>query len=168
MPSNLPEYTDTIGQVKLKLAMNDWLDSIRPTHAITLSWNRDVGLNRARDDLRNLMHRVDRTLLGSRFHKIPSEYRTFSIFFFEGQNHNHTHVHSLWRTTEGKWFNFGKMFPAKRGGVWNTVVESGSYDVEGCSFHGRNPEITGYISKQYHRFSDPSLMVLSSEFHRSA
>lgn len=145
--------------------MMDWLDDFRFTHAITLVWNRSVGLDRARADLRNLMNRVDRDLIGSTFHKVPSQYRTTAMFSFEGHRHDHVHVHSLWKAPPGKWFALGKMFPRKRGGVWNDVVGSGSYAVEACSWHGGNAEITGYAMKQQHRSSDPALMVWADEFH---
>lgn len=167
MASNLPAHTDTISQGRWKAAMMDWLDDFRFTHAITLVWNRSVGLERARADLRDLTHRVDRALLGSRFHRMPSQYRTTAMFCFEGHRHDHVHVHSLWKAPKDKWFALGKMFPRKRGGIWNDVVESGSHDVEACSWHGGNAEITGYALKQQHRFSDPALMVWADEFHRS-
>lgn len=165
MAKNLPSHTDTIDQRRWKAAMMDWLDSFRFTHAITLVWNRSVGLDRARSDLKLLMREVDQRLLGSRFHKVPSRYRTQAMFAFEGYGHDHTHVHSLWKAPAGKWFALGKMFPRKRGGIWNAIVESGSYDVEACSWHGSNPEITGYILKQQHRFSEPALMVWADDFH---
>jgi len=159
--------TDTITQRRWKTAMMDWLDDLRFTHAITLVWNRSVGLDRARTDLRDLMNRVDRRLIGSTFHKVPSQFRTTALFCFEGHRHDHVHVHSLWKAPPGKWFALGKMFHRKRGGIWNDVVSSGSYDVEACSWHGGNAEITGYALKQQHRFSDPALMVWADEFHPS-
>lgn len=165
MASNLPNHPDTISQRLWKEGMKDWLDGFRFTHAITLVWNRSVGLDRARADLRNLMNRVDRKLISSTFHKVPPQYRTTALFCFEGQRHDHVHVHSLWKAPPGKWFSLGKMFPRNRGGIWNDVVGSGSYDIEACSWHGGNAEITGYALKQQHRFSDPALMVWADEFH---
>lgn len=165
MASNLPTYTDTISQRRWKAAMMDWLDNFRFTHAITLVWNRSVGLDRAREDLKLLMREADQRLVGSRFNKVPSQYRTTALFCFEGQRHDHVHVHSLWKAPPGKWFALGKMFPRKRGGLWNEIVPSGSYDVEACSWHGGNAEITGYALKQQNRFSDPALMVWADEFH---
>ena len=145
--------------------MMNWLDDFRFTHAITLAWNRKVGLQRARADLRDLLHRVDRQLLGSNFHKVPSEFRTMAMFAFEGHHHDHVHVHSVWKAPVGRWFALGKMFPRARGGIWNEVVNSGSYDVKSCSWLGNNKEITGYVLKQQHIASDPSLIVWSHEFH---
>lgn len=165
MSSNLPVITDTISQRRWKAETMNWLDGFRFTHAITLVWNRSVGVDRARADLRDLLNRVDRRLISSTFHKVPSQFRTTALFCFEGQRHDHVHVHSLWKAPRGKWFALGKMFPRQRGGVWNEVVGSGSYDVEACSWHGGNAEITGYALKQQHRFSDPALMVWADEFH---
>ena len=89
------------------------------------------------------------------------------MFCFEGYGSNHVHVHSLWKAPHQKWVALGKMFPRKRGGVWNDIVESGSYDVEACSWLGSNAEIMGYALKQQHRFSDPGLTVWADEFHSS-
>lgn len=142
MASNLPAYTDTISQRRWKAAMMDWLDDFRFTHAITLVWNRSVGLDRARADLRDLMNRVDRRLISSTFHKVPSQYRTTALFCFEGQRHDHVHVHSLWKAPPGKCFSLGKMFPRKRGGIWNDVVGSGptmSRRVAGTAATPRSP-----------------------------
>ena len=167
MASNLPLQTDTIQQRRLKAATAGWLDGLRWHLAVTLVWNRGVGMMRARSDLKNLMGRVDRELVGSHFPRLASERRTEAVFAFEGLRHDHVHVHSLWKAPAGRWFDLGKMFHGKRGGVWNDVVESGSYDVEPCNWVGGNMEIVGYVLKQQHRFSDADLMVWASDFHRA-
>lgn len=167
MASNLAPRSSRTPLTGWKPAMMDWLDQMRFTHAITLSWNRGVGMVRARADLRDLMHRVDRSLFGSNFNRVPSEHRTRVVFAFEGTSYDHVHVHSIWRAPQQKWFSLGKMFPRIRGGVWNEVVETGSYKVEACNWFGRNAEITGYVLKEQHRFSEPDTMVWASEFHRA-
>src|ERR1039458_439301 len=72
------------------------------THALTLSWNADVrprpassklGIERARRDVGALLARVDRRLLGTRFHKKPVQ-RTTGVFFVEHPESN-LHAHAL-------------------------------------------------------------------------
>jgi hypothetical protein len=167
MASNLPVTSDTITQQRLKAAMLTWLDSFRFQMAVTLSWNRSVGMDRARDDLKDLLHRVDRTLLKSHFNKLPSNERTVALFAFEGMDRDHVHVHSLWRAPRADWWSLLKLFRYRRGGVWNEVVETGSCDIEACNLIGGNSEILGYTLKEQHRFSEPHLLVWADEFHRA-
>lgn len=162
-----PNYNKMITQREWKRELADWLGGMPFTHAITLVWNRSVDLPRARAHLAKLTHDVDRKLLGSRFHKTPAEFRTNAVFMFEGQRDDHVHVHSLWQAPPKKWFEFGKMFPQNRGGIWNTVVPSGTYDAVHFSPDCNNAEIVGYVLKKQHVSSESDLMVWSSEFHRS-
>lgn len=166
MGSNLPIHTDTIDQRRLKSATVDWLGSFRWHMAITIVWNRTVGMDRARQDLKDLLGRVDYRLVGSHYHKLRPSKRTEAVFAFEGLNCDHVHVHSLWRAPKDRWFDLGKLFYGQRGGVWNEIVQSGSYDVAACNWTGGNDEIVGYMLKQQHRFAEPQLMVWASEFHR--
>lgn len=167
MPTNNAIIADTISQSRLKAATSDWLDSFRWHFAITLVWNRSVGMERAREDLAELMKRADRALIGSHYHKLRPDKRTQAVFCFEGVAHDHVHVHSLWKAPKGRWFDLGKLFHGNRGGLWNDIVEPGSYDVEFCNGTGRNSEIMGYVLKEQHRFSDARSMVWASDFHRA-
>lgn len=166
MRSNLADLRDTISQSRLKAATIEWLDGFRWHFAITLSWNLSLGLRRARDDLSRLMGHVDRKLLKSHFHTLPSDKRTEAVFAFEGMRHDHVHVHSLWKAPGNRAWELAKLFPEQRGGVWNEIVGSGSYDVEPCNWVGGNMETLSYVLKQQHRFSEPELMVWASDFHR--
>jgi hypothetical protein len=126
-----------------------------------------VGFDRAHADLKNLMHRIDRQLLGSNFTKFPAAARTEAYFVFEGHRRHHCHVHALWRAPKGHENSIDNMFPGEHGGIWNDVIPSGSYAVaklpEGQSVH----EFSGYIMKTIHRFSEADLIVWASEFHRA-
>ena len=167
MPSNVTDITDTIDQRRWKAALMNWLDDMRFHLAVTLVWNRRVGLDRARADLRNFVARVDEALVGSHFHKLHKDKRVEAVFAFEGMAHDHTHVHSLWKAPSSRWFDLGKLFPQQRDGLWSDVVPSGTYDVEACNWFGGNTEVVGYVLKQQHRWSDPDLMVWASDFHRA-
>jgi hypothetical protein len=164
MTSNVFSHSSMIDQPHWKSAYIDWLHGFGFTHAITLSWNRTVAMPRARADLRNLLGRCDRALVGPKFNKTPSEHRTQAVFVFEGTKHDHFHVHSLWRAPDRKWFELGKLFGVERGGVWSDVVPSGSCALASVG-QGRNDETIGYILKEQHRFSNDDFMVWASEFH---
>ena len=71
------------------------------SHVLTLCWNADfvatnAGLKSrielARRDIRELMARVDRSLLGTRFHRKAAQ-RTKAVFHFEHVGTN-IHVHA--------------------------------------------------------------------------
>lgn len=165
MSSNLPVHAHPINQGRLKAATAKWIDSLQWHMAITIVWNRAVGMDRAREDLKDLLARVDCELVGSHYPKLRSDKRTEAVFAFEGLDCDHVHVHSLWKAPKDRWFDLGKLFHGQRGGTWNEIVQSGSYDVAACNWTGGNDEIVGYMLKQQHRFSDPHLMVWASDFH---
>lgn len=150
---------------KLKEAWKDFIEERRFQMAITMSWNRSVSLERARKDIGGILRRIDRKILGSNFHRFPRNARTDAVFVFEGMGFDHVHAHSAWRAPEGRWVDLGKLFPASRGGIWNDVVDSGSYKVEAMYPDGRNDEIVGYLLKGQHPNSDAFEMVWADEFH---
>lgn len=147
-----------------KQAMIEIVESEPFTHAITLSWNRTTSLERARQDLRHFHRRVDKVLLGSRCERYPPEKRTKALFVFEGLDRDHVHVHSVWRCPMGKLLDFCHLFPRQRGGLWNKVVSSGSYDINFANINGRNEEIVGYLLKGQHENSEAAEIVWSDEF----
>jgi hypothetical protein len=107
------------------------------THALTLCWNADVhprltaprlSIERARRDIGMLLARIDRRLLGTRFHKKP-DLRTNGVFFFEHVDRN-LHAHALIRVQPGWLLDFHRLFPKDRGGAWNDIVPSGSYSLQ--------------------------------------
>lgn len=167
MPSNITDEIDTITQRRFKAALMEWLNSMRFHTAMTLAWNRTVTFSRARDDLRDLMGRVDRELVGSHYPTLRSDKRTEALFVFEGLDRDHVHVHSLWKAPKERWFDLGKLFGDERGGVWTDVVPSGTCKLAACNWSGGNDEIIGYVLKEQHRWSAPDLMVWASDFHRA-
>lgn len=163
MTTNIPFQYVMDPQYAWKSALMGLVEDDPIHFGITLTWNRPVGMERAHADLADLNHRIDRQLLGSRFHRYPAHKRTRALFAFEGMSYGHVHVHSVWRAAKGKWFELGKMFPKERGGVWNAVVSSGSYKVTFANQIGSNAEITGYMLKEQHKSSAPFTLVWSDE-----
>jgi hypothetical protein len=102
------------------------------THALTLSWNRSVSLERAKFNLKLAHGIVDERLLGQRYNKKPHDQRTLAVFVFEGlELGGHVHAHSLWRIRKREHLiPFARLFPDQRGGFWNEIVPSGSYDLD--------------------------------------
>lgn len=150
-------------QVTWKAAWMKFLAGFGSTHAITLAWNRDVSPERARADIRDLLHRVDRKMLGPNFHRFAHELRTRAVFVLESVGYN-LHAHSLWRFGGGNLLRFNRMFPAQRGGVWNNIVGSGSYDIDMVNLYGGDAEFTGYILKGQHPNSPSNEIIFSDEF----
>jgi hypothetical protein len=151
---------------RLKEAWISLFNKMAFTHAITFSWNRSVGLDRARSDLKALHRIVDRAMLGSRFNRYPTNKRTLAIFTFEGLENEHVHVHSLWKCPPNKILKFCKLFPQKTSGVWTKVVPTGSYDVELLTISGLNNESIGYMLKGQNMNSDAREIVWSEDFAR--
>lgn len=133
------------------------------SHALTLSWNTDVPLPVARGHLRLLHTKVDRTLLGARFNKKPMAERSKAVFVFESIG-SHIHVHSLWRVRFSHMLTFNKLFPKNRGGLWNRIVSSGSYEL---AFADDGLVFAGYALKGQHPWSDDQEIIWSHDFVRS-
>ncbi len=145
----------------------DWSNLQGYSFGITLSWNRPVTRVRAEADLKNFFRLVDQRLLKSHFNRKPAKARTEALIFFEGTEGVNLHVHSLWRAPSGKAFELMRLFPDKRGGLWNDVIASGSYDLKCLSPNGRNDEFIAYIMKEQNCSSDADRMLWASSFHGS-
>jgi hypothetical protein len=165
--SNLEDNLSFVGRNRraFKEAHARLCEAVGYTHVLTLAWNRDTRPAAARSDLRELHRRVDETLLGRRFYKVPSEDRSLAMFAFEKIDFN-LHVHALWRVPEGRpganrLMRFHKMFPDERGGVWNQIVTSGTYKLRIIKDHA---EAAGYVMKEQHMDADDQTIVWSSDF----
>ena len=135
------------------------------THALTLSWNSDSGVARfvsageARADIGKLLARVDRRLLGTRFHKKPLD-RTRAVFFLEHVGRN-IHAHGMLKIKKDNLLQFHKLFQNERGGEWNNIVRSGTYKLNIIT----DEFVTaGYLLKEQHVNSDASTTVWWDEF----
>ncbi|MGZ9157621.1 MAG: hypothetical protein ACXW36_02010 [Nitrospira sp.] len=121
-------------------------------------------LPRAREDMRALHGRVDERFFGRRFYRVPTCQRTLAFFAFESVLTN-LHAHSLWRITDReKLLRFHRFFEGERGGLWNDIVESGSYKLRIVDDHAA---ATGYVLKEQHMGSDDRLTMWSDEFHHN-
>jgi hypothetical protein len=150
-----------------KSALQTFFGSLRHTTAITLSWNQlNISLERARSDIKELLWRVDKALLGSRANEYPTEERTSAVFVFEGLGrYEQLHAHSTWRAPFGKSLKLCKMFPREQSGIWDTIVRRGSHRLDLVSPNGSNDEFARYLLKGQKRSSDSFEIVFSSEFH---
>jgi hypothetical protein len=138
------------------------------THALTLCWNADVrpqptsskmSVERARQDIGALLARVDRKLLGTRFHK-KRDRRTTGVFFFEHADRN-LHAHGLIRVQPNRLLDFHRLFPNERGGLWNDLVPAGSYRLE---IIDDVRTTVGYVLKEQHLATDERMTVWAEDF----
>ncbi len=157
---NSANLTDT--RQRWKQAMQEHYRDMGFSHALTLSWNNATPLPAAREHLRLLHAKVDRMRLGPRFHKKPRAERSQAVFVFEGIG-SFLHVHSLWRVRLVDMLSFNHLFPGNRGGVWNRIVESGSYDLD---LVDDALVCAGYALKGQHPWSDDREVLWSDEFVR--
>jgi hypothetical protein len=133
------------------------------THALTLAWNRNLALPVARKHLKLVHGIVDEELFGCRYHKKPRDQRTLAAFIFEGLGvGGHLHAHSLWRIKDRRHLiRFARLFPGNRGGFWNGIVPSGSYELTLVD----DPTVfVGYALKDQHPWSDDQEVIWSLDF----
>jgi len=148
-----------------KRAMVEHYRDLGFTHALTLSWNRSVSLEMATFNLKLAHGIVDEELLGQRYHNKPRDQRTLAVFVFEGLGPGgHLHAHSLWRIRKREHLiPFARLFPGQRGGFWNDIVPSGSYDLDLID----DPDVfVGYALKGQHPSSDDQEIIWSRDFLR--
>lgn len=148
-----------------KRAMVDHYRDLGFTHALTLSWNRSVSLEKAKFNLKLVHGIVDEELLGQRYNKKPKDQRTLAVFVFEGLGPGgHLHAHSLWRIKRREHLiPFARLFPKQRSGFWNRIVPSGSYDLDLID----DPDVfSGYALKGQHPSSDDQEIIWSWDFLR--
>jgi hypothetical protein len=103
------------------LASHPW------SHALTLSYNDwPVSDRRIRCDLRALHARIDRQLLGTRFHLLKPEQRSRFIAVVEGKDY-HPHVHIMLQIKPpNRSAEFAAMLHA---GLWKRFAPAGSYEL---------------------------------------
>ena len=136
------------------------------THVLTLCWNADagrrqkIGLQHARRDIGDLLARIDRRLLGTRFHKNRDQ-RTEAVFFLEHAATN-IHAHALIRVRPGRLLDFHRLFRGQRGGVWNRIVPAGTYRLE---ILDDVRTTAAYCLKEQHLATDDRMTVWADEFY---
>lgn len=163
MTTPMTGTTLTAYSERWKQGMLEHIRDQRFSHALTLSWNADVALPVAREHLRLLHAKVDRKLFGVRFHEKPMAERSSAIFVLEGIG-SHLHAHSLWRVRFAHMLRFNKLFSGNRGGLWNRIASSGSYEL---AFADDPLVFAGYALKGQHPRSDDREIIWSHEFVRS-
>ena len=145
---------------RFKDSFCELLVGLRFTHGLTLTWNRDVGLDRARRDLKSLHARVDRKLFGKQFHKLGQHERSTAMFAFEKMSTN-LHCHSLWRVRRDDLMAFARLFPGHSGGPWTDLVPSGTHCVD---IIDDQRTVASYVVKEQHMNSDDRTLLWSDEF----
>jgi len=136
---------------------------LSPTHAVTLAWNRAGSWNPRqaesllRRDLRFLLAKLDKRLLGPRFYRKPSAARIEGLFVFEKLGTN-PHAHALIRLPETRFP--AAQFPELIAQTWQSVAPTGSAIIA----HPHSAGFAGYITKDQNPNSG---WLVASEFHGS-
>lgn len=143
----------------------DFLTDQQFTHGLTFHWHAPISQAAAVDDMRYIHMRIDRELLGPRFHKRPD--RTHAVFFFEGgERTDNFHCHCLWRVApehHAKFELFTLNFSLNRS-IWKMIAPSGSFVVlpnGDWNEHGKAAAI--YNTKQI-TYRSTDRVIFSSDF----
>jgi hypothetical protein len=143
----------------------DFLTNQNFTHGLTLHWHKPISQVAATDDLKYIHMRIDRELLGPRFHKRPD--RTEAIFFFEGQDKTEGfHCHSLWRIApehrtifEPYVLNFNT-----RHSIWKQIAPLGSSELRfNGQWNGHGLAAAIYDTKEI-TYRSTDRVVFSADF----
>ena len=121
-----PTPKSILSRSKLRSAHLTQLQTLRPTHALTLAYNDTVTIDRLRRDLRAFHAHLDRALFGRRFCTLPCERRT--AFFAVPENvMTNTHVHMLMRVAEDRTAEFEATVPNDRSQFWARWAPRGTH-----------------------------------------
>tara|TARA_R110000782_G_scaffold40150_7_gene92811 strand:+ start:1438 stop:1935 length:498 start_codon:yes stop_codon:yes gene_type:complete len=137
-----------------------WLGRMDFNVGLTLNFNQPSSLSHARKKVGDLFFRVDRKLIGARFHRKP-KLRTAGVFFFEHVDTN-IHCHGLIRVRDEAMHAFKELFPDDDCGLWSNVCSSGSHHISA----GADMETAAYyITKEQKPWTDPATTLWLDEFH---
>lgn len=143
----------------------DFLTAQRFTHGLTFHWHAPISQAAARDDLSYIHMRIDRELLGARFHKSPE--RTEAIFIMEGREGTDSyHCHSLWRVApehrtafEPFVLNFNL-----RHSIWKEIAPAGSFELRhNGDWNGQGKAAAIYNTKEL-TYRSTDRVIFSSDF----
>jgi hypothetical protein len=142
----------------------NWLVSFDVDWFITLNFNRPISIEGARHQFKEWLGRVDRSLLGPKWHRKPSSERTFAVATIENPDRN-THLHLLLK------------FPSKAAELSRSEILTKTkmcdhwkkLEVGGQLFSEPINEmvgLAGYVTKQFTRRGHlESCLIFSNEFH---
>ena len=111
----------------LRRAWLDQIEAMQPTHALTLIFNRTVSIDVAQKALRRFFGRIDRDLLGRRFHRAPASRRTDYVAVPEHLDTN-SHVHAMLRVLPERHARIEHLLRDDRSWHWNhRLVPGGTH-----------------------------------------
>jgi hypothetical protein len=132
------------------------LENMASDAALSLTYNEwPISVDRIRRDLRGLHARVDRQLLGRRFHLRPPLQRS-QVWAVIEKIDSYPHMHCGWGLPHAS--SMGDLFHLFEGGIWSTMAPRGGYDIHEYR-HGWGT----YATKN---LSDTLYIIDSAEFLR--
>jgi hypothetical protein len=154
-------------RIAYRNAYAEFVEKQQFTHALHLAWNCQANIHVARNDIRDLLRVVDRSLFGRQFFKVPHTARTMAMFWFEDGKDNNLHAHSLWRleNCSDRAERFSAMFPGHDGKIWKRIVPAGTYELQKINNIGTACQ---YARKEQHLSSDYYRSVWSCDFFPTA
>ena len=135
---------------------------------LTLNFNDgDVTLRTSRSAVKKFLAKVDRAILGRKFHRKPQQDRTFMVAFLENTETN-IHYHSLLRVNDCNFLHHAEK-------AWQEVIPSGDIFVAADNesnlksslqplSNGDVGRIAEYVTKQTAREKNYENFLLSKEF----
>lgn len=137
----------------------EWLCTKPFNAGLTLNFNSDSGILVARRQIGELFARVDRKLLGTRFHR-KRDLRTTGVFFFEHVESN-LHAHGLIEVRPDRLDAFKTLFEESASETWADVCTSGTCWLDDLT----NIRAAAYYdTKEQKPWSDPQTTLWLEEF----
>ena len=137
-----------------------WLLNMNPDIFLTLTFNREMTGDHARDRLGNLLARIDEKFIGARWQK-KVEDRSELVFFPENMRTNF-HYHGIGRLPPHAYRWATPDLSEKIDVIWKKLMPSGTINVQRID---RSPDkLVGYVTKQLTRPDALESFVTSRDF----
>lgn len=132
-------YTTAVPRSEYRAALIRWIEDFKPSVYLTFVFNSPISARSAQDRLEEFHQRIDRALLGPKWHQ-QGEKRSQYVAFIEKATTN-LHIHAVFHLPTGDDRKFVSAAPAK----WKKLAPAGNLDIQPVTYA---EGVADYITKE--------------------
>lgn len=132
-------YTTNIPRSEYRAALIRWIGEFKPSLYVTFVFNSVISARSAEDRLEEFHQRIDRALLGPKWHQMADK-RSQYVAFIEKATTN-LHIHAVFHLPTGG----DKKFVSKAAGKWKKLAPAGNLDIQPVTYA---EGVADYITKE--------------------
>lgn len=132
-------YTTAIPRSEYRAALIRWIADFKPSLYVTFVFNSPISPRSAQDRLEEFHQRIDRALLGPKWHQQVAK-RSQYVAFIEKAKDN-LHIHAVFHLPAGD----DKGFIAAGPAIWKKRAPAGNLDIQAVTYA---EGVADYITKE--------------------